>query len=364
MLTIQEREETAMAVRKRILILAALAALAMGLVGCERSITRVEVVQEPQSCFSCHSDQNTALVDAEQQWENSRHSTGSTLQENDSSCKNCHTSEGFIAAVTGATIPATVENPTAIHCFTCHAPHSNGDFRLRVETPKALANGQTFDLGAGNLCVQCHQARRSVTAYVTGRPALNSRWGPHYGTQADMLIGTNGYQYAGYTYEQTTHRDATGPVNGKDGCLECHFKATSQYVVGGHSFEMRANANEPLSGVTEVLNVGACEPCHGPIDDFNEAIGAFSVQDSVDVLIADLKTRLVAAGMVDGTSGAVKTKTVNADSAGAVWNYLVAKYDRSRGVHNPKYIMGLLQSSIAYLAGPTPMAMHVRQRND
>ena len=29
--------------------------------------------------------------------ENSRHSTGSTLNENDSTCKGCHTSEGFIA---------------------------------------------------------------------------------------------------------------------------------------------------------------------------------------------------------------------------------------------------------------------------
>jgi hypothetical protein len=129
--TIQTREETAMAVFRRISILAALATLAIGLIGCERKITRVELVQEPQNCFTCHSDENTRLVDAEQQWNNSRHASGSTLNENDSSCKGCHTSEGFIARATGVTPPDVIENPTAIHCFTCHAPHTNGDFRLR-----------------------------------------------------------------------------------------------------------------------------------------------------------------------------------------------------------------------------------------
>lgn len=346
-----------MALFRRILILAALAALAAAVTGCERSITRVEVAQEPQSCFSCHSDQNTRLVDAEQQWENSRHSTGSTLHENDSSCKGCHTSEGFIARATGAVIANVVEDPTAIHCFTCHAPHTNGDFRLRWTTPPALANGTTFDLGAGNLCVACHQARRNVTTYVAGRVTLSSRWGPHYGTQADMVIGSNGYEYAGFTYERTAHRDATGPANGKDGCIECHLRATSQYVVGGHSFEMRANANEPLSGVTEVLNVGACTPCHGELDDFN---GVDAVQDSVDLMITDLRARLVTAGLLDVTSGSPRSVTTNADSAGAVWNYLVAKYDRSRGVHNGKYIKGLLRSASLYLQGPVPPMANAR----
>jgi hypothetical protein len=179
-----------------------------------------------------------------------------------------------------------------------------------------------------------------------------------------MLIGTNGYEYAGYTYEQTMHRVAAGPTNDKDGCIECHMRATSQYVVGGHSFEMRAQANEPLSGVTEVLNVGACTPCHGEIDDFNEVGPGYSVQDSVDALVVDLRARLVTAGLVDATSGVARSTTTSADSAGAVWNYLVAKYDRSRGVHNAKYIMGLLESSIQYIEGPAPLVVHLRTRND
>jgi hypothetical protein len=338
-----------MAMFKAIPMLAALAGLALALTGCERTITRTEVTQSPETCFSCHSDANTALVDAEQQWNNSRHSTGSTLNENDSSCKGCHTSEGFIARATGQTAPDVIVNPTAIHCFTCHAPHTNGDFRLRWTTQTTLANGATFNLESGNICAACHQARRNVNAYVVGRPNLNNRWGPHHGPQADMLLGTNGYQYPGFTYEQTTHRDAT-----EDGCLDCHFKATSQYIVGGHAFEMRAT---DLHG-EEVLNVGACEPCHGAVDDFNDID---AIQDSVDILVADLKTRLVAAGLVDGTSGLPRTTQTSADSAGAVWNYMLAIEDRSRGVHNPKYIKGLLRSAIQYIQTTPLLIAHARE---
>lgn len=346
-----------MSVFKRVAILAALAALTIVLTGCERTITSVTENVEPQNCFTCHSDQNTILVDAEQQWENSRHSTGSTLNENDSTCKGCHTSEGFIARAEGTTAPATIENPTAIHCFTCHAPHTNSDFRLRWTTPPALANAVTHDLGSANLCVACHQARRNVATYITARTAMTNRFGPHHSNQADVLIGTNGYEYPSYTYERTTHQVITSAANDKDGCLECHYKATSQYVVGGHTFNMVGEVH-----AEEVLNVGACAPCHGEVDDFNEGIAGYAFQDRVDSLVTDLRTRLVAAGLVDATTGLPKSVTTSADSAGAVWNYLMIEEDRSKGIHNPKYALGLLQSSINYISGPGPQVAHWSDR--
>lgn len=344
-----------MAVFRWMLVLAAMTALTIALTGCTRKITRVEVVQEPQSCFNCHSDANTILVDAEQQWENSRHSTGSTLNENDSSCKGCHTSEGFIARATGTTAPDTIENPTAIHCFTCHAPHTNGDFALRWTTTPLLANGASFNLNSGNLCAACHQGRRNVGTYVTTRTTMTSRFGPHHSNQADMLIGTNGYEFAGYTYERTTHREATTAA-GKDGCLECHYKATSQYVVGGHSFNMRAEVHG-----NEVLNIAACTPCHGENDDYADIGPGYSVRDSVETLAADLRARLVAAGLLDGTTGLPKAVSTSKDSAGAVWNYMSVEEDRSVGMHNPAYAMDLLRSSIQYIQGSaTPQMLSAR----
>ncbi len=334
---------------KRLMALAAIAVLGLALAACSRNITRVQqVVAGPQSCFECHSDTSTFLVAAVQQWEHSKHASGETLNEKDGDCKGCHTSEGFVARATGAPIADVVENPTSIHCFTCHAPHTNGDFRVRWTTVATLMNGATYDLKGGNLCLACHRSRRDIRTYIAAAPArttLSNRFGPHHGPQGDMLIGSNGYEYAGYTYERTNHRSAT-----TDGCLDCHMRTTLQNVVGGHSFNMAYELNGG-----EVLNTEACLKCHGEIGDFAEVgAGSGRSQDEVDALILDLQTRLVAANLVTAnasgpaTPAAVKT---SADSAGAVYNLILVQDDRSHGVHNPKYIVGLLQSSINFISG-------------
>jgi hypothetical protein len=241
-------------------------------------------------------------------------------------------------------------NPTVIHCFTCHQPHTAGSFELRWNETATLLNGETFDLGSGNLCVACHHARRNVDTYVgtDGAAPVNvnsTHWGPHYSVQGDMLIGSNGYEYAGYTYEITTHREATD-----DGCLDCHFKATSNNIVGGHSFNMRGDARDEGGEFSELLNVAACEPCHGELDDFNYN----GVQDEVTTLAEELATLLEGAGLLAGGNPVVQF--TSADSAGALWNYLLIEDDRSVGVHNAKYARGLLESSIQFLEGTLPPA--------
>jgi len=332
---------------KRLMTFAGIAVLGLALAACSREITNVEqVVAGPQACFECHGDTSTALVRATLQWENSRHASGRTLNENDGSCKGCHTSEGFVARATGTTAPDVIADATPIHCFTCHAPHTNGDFRLRWTKIATLQNGTTYNLNSGNLCVACHQSRRNIKTYIAAAPTrtkLSERFGPHHGPQGDMLIGSNGYEYAGYTYSRTEHRAAT-TANGKDGCLECHFRVTDRLVVGGHSFNMEADED----GQT-ILNTGACTPCHGEIKDFNDVDG---VQDEVDGLLTDLEARLTTAGLM--ADGAATEDSTSADSAGAVWNLLIAKEDRSHGVHNAQYILGLLESSIQYISGTRP----------
>jgi hypothetical protein len=328
----------------------AIAAVGLTLGACTRKITRVEVVQQPQSCFACHGDNNTMLVAAERQWENSKHAEGGTVNENFADCKGCHTSEGFVARATGTAAPSVIENPTVIHCFTCHAPHTNGDFGVRWNTIATLANGTTYDLKGGNLCVACHHARKNVSTYITDQTSIVEHWGPHIGVQGDMLIGSNGYEFAGVTYERTNHRSAT-----EDGCLDCHMKVTSQNLVGGHSFNMREGS---------AVNTAACARCHGEITEFNQpgiAEESFSVQDSVEVLIEHLTTRLEEVGLWEG--GDVKVGvTTSADSAGALWNLLITKQDRSLGIHNPKYVLGLLRSSIDFLQSREGLATRAPAR--
>ncbi len=364
---------------RRVLALAALAAMTLLVSACERKITNVEVVEGPQTCFACHSDSPTDtlhLFAAEQQWEHSFHASGRTLNENDGQCKNCHTSEGYVAragtctSFLAADQTSVISNPTTIGCFTCHAPHTNSDFRLRWQCSTTLQNGTMYDLHDGNLCASCHQSRRNVKTYITASTKLSNRWGPHHGPQGDMLIGSNGYEYANYTYEQTNHKGAT-TANGLNACVECHMKTTSNNVVGGHSWNMSYDLNGQ-----EILNTDACTPCHGAISDFSDiTLGNSSVQDSVVALTETLRQRLVAAGLLNDLTATTdpdlpKSVTTNADSAGAVWNYLIVEADRSEGVHNAKYILGLLDSSIRFLGGgagaprlaPTARVVALRRR--
>ena len=339
--------------RNQIVGLAALL-VAFSLTACDRTVTYVEENNQATSCFNCHDDQNTFLVAAQLQWNNSLHASGLNVNRATSAtCARCHASEGFVQWTKGQTVTGHT-NPTVIHCFTCHQPHTNGNFSLRWTANAELLNGATYNLNAGNLCVACHHARESVDELVGTNPTArvtfpNSRWGPHHSNQGDMLIGSNGYRYAGYTYEQTAHRDAT-----ENGCVDCHKNnATRNNVVGGHSFNMRAM----LEG-TEIVNTGACVTCHGTvIPNFN--IGG--VQDSVNALVEHLGTLLQTAGLL-GTNGLPRGGvTTSADSAGAVWNFLMAEEDRSHGVHNPKWIIGLLDSAIRYMTGGLSKPMTVAE---
>jgi hypothetical protein len=316
---------------------------------CDRTVTYTEETAAPATCFNCHSDQDTRLVAAEQQYFFSVHASGTAVSEPDDPCSGCHTSEGFVQRIETGTIPTGLENPTAINCFTCHAPHTNGDLSRRVEDPFPLATGVAYDLRGGNICSACHQSRRDVETYITPRIRLTTRFGPHHSPQADMLVGTNGYEYPGFTYEQTNHLTAT-----EDACLDCHYKVTENLRVGGHSFNMTYSEDGE-----DMMNTGACAACHGDLDDFD----LDGYQTQTDSLVTELRTRLVAAGLVDDASGnpvqMPSGTTTSADSAGAVWNYMCVIEDRSRGVHNRKYMQSLLESGIAFMDGalaPAPLA--------
>jgi hypothetical protein len=73
------------------------------------------------------------------------------------------------------------------------------------------------------------------------------------------------------------------------------------------------------------------------------------------VLVADLAARLEAAGLIDNTGHPLDDVFTSADSAGAVWNYLIAHEDGSHGIHNAQYIYDLLNSAIQFIqTGPVP----------
>jgi nitrate/TMAO reductase-like tetraheme cytochrome c subunit len=89
----------------KVLALAVIAGAAITFAACDRTITVQEQVVGPQSCFDCHNDQNTFLVAAEAQWQNSVHASGLRINEGSSAgCAGCHISEGFIQRANGEVV--------------------------------------------------------------------------------------------------------------------------------------------------------------------------------------------------------------------------------------------------------------------
>lgn len=341
--------------------LAAVLLLAL-LAGCEREVIVEQVTGfELSSCFTCHSDQDMDLVQAREQFEYSIHGSGENVDRNRlyqasyQGCEKCHTSEGFVAAVTG--IPADGDAFTPISCFTCHAPHTEGNLSLRVNDAVNLADGTVFDRGKANLCASCHQSRRNVTTTVVDGVTLNSHWGPHYSNQADMLIGENSYEYANYTYTKSAHAAVAD-----DGCVMCHMGDSRHPSIAGHSWNMR-NEDRDFEAIAG-CNVSGCHQVT-PITDLDRtADGDYDwdgtvegIQSEVHGLLDSLHVVLEAANLLDAEGHPVSRSVATADSAGAVYNFLFVEEDRSVGVHNTDYAVGLLRSSINFIVHGNPNGM-------
>jgi len=155
-----------------------------------------------------------------------------------------------------------------------------------------------------------------------------------------LLYGSNGYEYDGYTYgDKPFHRSMT-----ENGCVDCHYKFSNTYAVGGHSFNMKFTDEEEGD---EILNMKACTDCHDGLEDYDYN----NVQTDVKAMAGQLEAMLIAAGLMDDSGHAMNGVTTSADSAGAVYNYLMVHEDRSEGVHNSSYAKSLLDSSIQFLQG-------------
>jgi hypothetical protein len=341
---------------------------------CERKVVN-EVSNDQSSltsCFTCHSDQDVALTQARQQYDESGHAEGTTIDRNRNyssryqSCERCHTHEGFVARVTDVAYAGG--NFSEISCFTCHSPHTSGSLALRVTSSVTLSNNEAYDIGKGNLCGSCHISRRDIDTYVVDNDTLSNHYGPHHGPQTDMLVGDNAYEYTGYTgyagtggYPNSYH---AGGVT--DGCVECHM-ATTLHTTGGHTFEV---ANEE----DEYGNVMGCNVtgCHSgnPLDSLNRVAlvdydwnGSIEgIQSEIMGLLDSLETLLFADNLLewiyeDGDSLAEPKDdrpVVLADTSGAVFNYMFVTEDRSKGVHNTAYAVDLLVSSINFLNSGDP----------
>lgn len=376
-------------------MLAVLVAFALVLFGCEgpagsdgkdgkdgkdgtTGVLNLEGFAPNINCGSCHNpdiDTTYFLWARRYQWERSLHAYGGDLERNGPDCAGCHTTEGFIERWKNNFATQTVapkSNPSPPGCFACHSPHSRGDFSLRSTNPVTLAStivgysAATFDYGKGNVCAQCHQPRSLNPRPDTSKYAASdtivitsSRWYPHYGVQAQMLMGTGGFQFRGTAYENSGHTLNTAIK--EEGCVACHM-ASQVYPPdlgagrgGGHTMKIRYSSTEAATDTLFVLAGCNVSGCHGT-GGFTKATLLASekaIEDSLHSLFTLLRQRnwVTASGSINASTGN-PLRISPAYRAGALYNYFFIEHDASRGMHNKKYTQALLNSSLQALRTP------------
>ena len=334
-------------------------------------------------CASCHNpdvDTTYYLWARRYQWERSLHAYGGDLERNGSNCAGCHTTEGFIERWKNgwrSQVVGAKDNPSPPGCFACHSPHSRGNFTRRDTTPVTITSfiatvpDAVFNYGNGNICVRCHQTRTASpmsplpdptkTAPTDTIRITSNRWYPHYGVNGQMLMGTGGFQFPGYTYRGNSIHSSNQTIR-EEGCPACHM-ASQVYPPdlgtgrgGGHTMKIRYSSTEAETDTLFILSGCNQSGCHGA-GGFTKASLLTKEKQVVDDSLAALKAMLVqrnwltAADLVNASSSN-PLRISPAYKAGAIYNYFFLEHEGSHGIHNTKYAQDLVNSSLWILRQP------------
>lgn len=295
-----------------------------------------------------------ALADNPQdQWEGTKHNiknidtTAADAPAKRDNCLSCHDGEGFANKVSKrADLPAPAKDAVnSIGCDSCHGKRAT-DLMASGNTDK-LANGyQVKGAGAGALCISCHNGRKLPDA--AKKPA------PHRSPQFDILYAAVGARTPGVSYASSPHG-----ANPKS-CVSCHMAQLGG--VANHTFEV---VDKP----DYVKN--ACGSCHAGLTVLNRtALADYDgdkviegTQDEVKGLIAlldkaaaDKEKELGASfgedhGAFAWTDSAKAAVKVPDALYFARFNLALVEEDGSHGIHNPAYVISLLQNSYKQLTG-------------
>ncbi|RJP50201.1 MAG: hypothetical protein C4586_06310, partial [Anaerolineaceae bacterium] len=297
------------------------------------------------TCIQCHDEVGTISA-KKAGWELEKHGNGTAMLEeySNKNCAFCHSGNTFSAGIAAGQnftqLEAGASEPARQDCRACHQIHTtytDKDWALETTTPVAMVvSGATFDGGSGNLCVNCHQARRYMAnfpakdasgAAIADKYTPSIRFNTHLSDQSDIMLGVLD----------------VNAVLGVEGKAAMHYSKVKDTCVGCH---LGANRNHTFEA-----QVATCTECHADAKDLN--INGYLT--TFEEKFAALHDALVAKGMLTAEGVAV---TKNADGspvvldpgpAAALFVYGAIEEDASDGIHNPSYVEALLDASLEAL---------------
>ncbi len=350
----------------------------LGTIGCEschgpyvstNHTTAQPVTMNAGVCAQCHDEpwRHNRYVQweisghAEAIWSNSFRQGAASQNNSLQNCVRCHDGQAYVNFTKGLTTNTTAGtyervNHTTITCQTCHDPHSGG-LRKASASSDTLANGFNYsglNLGTSATCFDCHKFRRDGEAYVP-TTNMSGNWGPHYAGVADVLLGEGAYTFGAEINGDHAHQFI------QNTCVGCHMATTpdtshfARDQVGMHTWELRYEENGQIFDLT-----AGCVSCHGPITSFDQLLATmdYDMNGTIEPFmteVAGLLDRLAMAlppyGSLDINRTSLATDPDSLRLKGAFFNYLFVRNGRSLGVHNPKYVVRILQASITQLTG-------------
>lgn len=290
-------------------------------------------------------------------------------------CAKCHTQNGFLDflgadGTASGVVNAAATLGTTVSCVACH--NAVASTLTSVTFPSGVV---VTGLGSEAVCMQCHQGRSStptVDTYITGKAlatddtvdATLSFQNAHYFGAAATLYGgeaKGGYQYAGKFYDVKNQH-----VAGFDSCLDCHNQ---------HSLELKIDACGTChTGVTTVADLDNVR-MYGSTGDYD---GDGNVSEGIKLELEGLADTLLVAikayGLEKGGLAIAYSETahpyfyvdtngngvVDAGETGkytgftarllrACYNFQYYKKDPGAFAHHPKYVIEVMNDSIADL---------------
>ena len=280
-------------------------------------------------------------------------------------CFPCHSGQAYYKYSKNPTSPqwTNADGDVPISCAVCHEAHvvSDGNPGLRI-VPVKLANGYSVtEGGEGQLCMTCHQSRKNITTTITNKApyyGFTDRFGPHHGPQADMYVGRNAYNYGNTTLDGLmTH----GSV--KDACVTCHMALRGSADTPNHEFSL-----VDTTGGADKDIVSGCVPCHGPITSFDDIQASSDLDQNgkVEGIQTEIKGMLanLAALLPKDSKGSVVSMMADSlkikdkpNVIKGIYTYFFVNEDKSMGVHNAKYTIGIISEAMKALGSTVPVEL-------